>query len=341
MNNKMAVNNEFPEFVKGQKLFITLKDNRSLEGTFSRSNSVRKAIILTNVSFIPHHGTPFEQLEFKHAEILQIASLEEENHMINTADQAVAPSSPITKQDGVLYEKVKETVKDLVFVNQIDGAFSEMVRTIERVDCVAVTGEGSNQGRFGHITVLGVATNSTVFLVDIVNLGSTVFKAAGSFLKKTLESNRILKVVHNCSLLSDCLKHKYSINLRNVFDTHACHFIVVKNSSGHPPSSANFEDLVSIYLNLPKAVCETQVADLDRWRRRPLEEGLAEAAAWKVALLRKLKPRLDDALYGPFDSLCKTYLNTVRSLDDDLQVRIALTRQDKFPQEMQSLNGTL
>lgn len=94
------------------------------------------------------------------------------------------------------------------------------MKTIERVDCIAVTGEGSNQGRFGHLTVLGVATNSTVFLVDIVNLGPNVFKAAGSFLKKILESNQILKIVHNCRSLSDCFKHKYNITLRNVFDTH-------------------------------------------------------------------------------------------------------------------------
>lgn len=67
----MAVNNEFPEFVKGEKLFVTLKDNRYLEGTFSRKILARKAILLFNVSFIPHNGKTFEQLEFKFVDIDQ------------------------------------------------------------------------------------------------------------------------------------------------------------------------------------------------------------------------------------------------------------------------------
>lgn len=67
----MAGSNVFPEFVKGQKLFVTLKDNRSLEGTFTRSSSARKAILLYNVSFVPFNGKLFEQLEFKFAEILE------------------------------------------------------------------------------------------------------------------------------------------------------------------------------------------------------------------------------------------------------------------------------
>lgn len=338
----MAVNNVYSEFVKGQKLFITLKDNRNLEGTFCRSSSARKSILLRNVSFVPSNGKSFEQLEFKFLEILLISSREEENQTTNDVNQPVAtndPVVPLKKHNGVLYEKIKEIVSNLIFINQIDEAFSEMVRTVDRVQCIAVTGEGSKEGRFGQLTILGVATNSTVFLVDILNIGPTAFRAAGSFLKRVLESKDMLKVVHNCRMLSDCLKHKYSITLKNVFDTHACHSIIVKNCSGNPASSADFEELVCDYLDLPEGVCNDQVTDPDLWRRRPLEAGLSEAAAWRVALLRKLKPKMEDRFYAPFELLCQQYLNSVRNLDDDLEVRIAMTHQNKPVHETSAFNG--
>lgn len=48
---------------------------------------------------------------------------------VNT-DQSVTPIKPevpLKKQDGVLYEKVKETVNNLKFINQIDENFFDMV----------------------------------------------------------------------------------------------------------------------------------------------------------------------------------------------------------------------
>lgn len=90
---------------------------------------------------------------------------------------------------------------------------------IQSQQCVAVTGEGSNEGRFSQLTILGLATRSSIYLFDMINLGQRAFKALNSAVKKILESNQFLKVVHNCRLLSDCLKHKYQINLTNVFDT--------------------------------------------------------------------------------------------------------------------------
>lgn len=66
--------------------------------------------------------------------LLSVASLQEDE--IHTephtnTDQAVTPNDPavpLKRQDGVLYEKTKDMVKNLIFVNQIDEAFYEMVR---------------------------------------------------------------------------------------------------------------------------------------------------------------------------------------------------------------------
>lgn len=64
-----------------------------------------------------------------------------------------------------------------------------------------------------------------------------------------------------------------------------------------------------------------KVTDPYKWRRRPLEEGMIVAAAWRVAVLRKLKQPLDDALYAPFDTLCNDYLCTIRDCDDEFEVK--------------------
>lgn len=63
------------------------------------------------------------------------------------------------------------------------------------------------------------------------------------------------------------------------------------------------------------------MTDPYKWRRRPLEEGMTVAAAWRVAVIRKLKQPLDDALYAPFDTLCNDYLSTIRDCDDEFEVR--------------------
>lgn len=56
-------------FVQGQRLVLTLYDQRNLEGTFNSKSEQRRSIILVNVSFVPSNGKKFNQLEFKLNEI--------------------------------------------------------------------------------------------------------------------------------------------------------------------------------------------------------------------------------------------------------------------------------
>lgn len=57
------------EYVKGQKLLITLSDERILEGTFMQENKLRSSIVLHKVSYVPFNGKSFSQLEFKSNDI--------------------------------------------------------------------------------------------------------------------------------------------------------------------------------------------------------------------------------------------------------------------------------
>lgn len=350
LNNKNKT-----KYFKGQKLFITLSDNRNLEATFNRDNATRKSIILHNVSFVPSDGKSFEQLEFKLNEIHKISCLDLEVEESNNHTQQKEHISPLrddppactsnglggvspsgddspscnSNEYGVFYDKTKNIVENHVFIDQIDNKFYEAVSCIQKENTVAVIGEGSAQARFSHLVILGIATQQAVFLFDIVNLGARIFKEHRSFLKRFLESRNVLKVVHDCRFLSDCLKRKHDVMLTNVFDTQACHLLVVKNHSGHPPLTGSFSDLVTEYLNLPGHMFDTKGTSLDLWRRRPLADGLAVRVAWKTILLRKLKPKLDDAYYSPFDKLCYTYLRSVRDMDDEMEVKMLMQLQER------------
>lgn len=352
MNNNLAM--EFAKYTKGQKIFITLNDNRNLEGIFISKSDKRYSVLLHKVSFVPSIGKTFEQLEFNFTEIQEVVCSEEMIPESKKTDELSCKSleSPLNaletenqkKFDGTVYEKVNEMVENHILIDQFDEKFAKAVKEIENLECIALHGEGSYEGRFGYLTILSLSTHNTVFLFDIIKLGSKAFTGAGSFLKRVLESNGYLKVVHNCALLSDCLKHKYCVRLRNVFDTQACHFIVMKNRSGQPPSSLLLGDLAALYLKLPPAVCEDQITDLDSWRRRPLEKVMVMAAAWRAAVIRKLKPRLDDALYAPFDGLCKLYLSSVRDCQDEMEVIKFVELQRKhggFPQTLQSPSSSV
>ena len=324
-------------FIKDQKLLITLMDNRVLEGSYNQKSERRSSIVLHKVSYVPFNGKRFEQLEFKLNDIKQIDLVGGEKTEETSIDSLnlSSPGDAIEIEEEPLYKKIKECVSNLLLIDTIDENFFEAVDDLQSAHCVAVVGEGSHRGRFNLLSLLGVATHRSIYLFDIINLGSRAFRASNCALKKLLQSDQYLKVVHNCRFLSDCLKHKYNVELKNVFDTQACHFVISKYNSRPPPSSISLPELVSEYLKLPSSVFGNQVFEPEVWCRRPLQDGMTEIVAWKVGLLRKLKPPMDDAFHAPFDNLCQFYLSSIRDQDDDYTIQAEINRgEEQLPKEI-------
>ncbi|XP_030415367.1 piRNA biogenesis protein EXD1 isoform X3 [Gopherus evgoodei] len=125
-------------------------------------------------------------------------------------------------------EEEEENMKYIV-IDQFQQKFGPAMLHIKKQSVLGVAAEGVNLCRHGRLCWLQVATRSRVFLFDIFFLGPRVFKNG---LQVVLEDKNILKVMHDCRLISDCLSHQYGIILSNVFDTQVADVLHFSNITG-------------------------------------------------------------------------------------------------------------
>jgi exonuclease 3'-5' domain-containing protein 1 len=90
------------------------------------------------------------------------------------------------------------------------------MKYLSQENIIGVAAEGVNLGRNGQLCLLQFATTSHVFIFDILVLGQTAFTEG---LTELLECCRILKVIHDCRLISDIMFHQFGTKLVNIFDT--------------------------------------------------------------------------------------------------------------------------
>nr|XP_023027846.1 uncharacterized protein LOC111515877 [Leptinotarsa decemlineata] len=145
--------------------------------------------------------------------------------------------------------------------------------TCDRV-VVAFDCEGINLGVKGQLTLMQIATmNGFSYVFDLISCPQMIEYG----LRTLLESQDIVKIVHDCRNDSVNLYNQYNITLRTVFDTQAAHAILTYQETGRPVYKAK-----SIALN---ALCECYGApinpmkeqlkniykrDQKYWSRRPL-----------------------------------------------------------------------
>lgn len=87
---------------------------------------------------------------------------------------------------------------------------------LSKESIVGMAAEGVSIGRNGELCLLQLATQSHVFIFDMLVLGAVAFKDG---LAELIQCPRVLKVVHDSRLVSDMLFHKFGVNLINIFDT--------------------------------------------------------------------------------------------------------------------------
>ncbi|XP_043405964.1 piRNA biogenesis protein EXD1 isoform X7 [Chelonia mydas] len=131
----------------------------------------------------------------------------------------ISPKSRVTTLSNLKYtlaEEEEEENMEYIVIDQFQQKFGPAMLHIKKQCVFGVAAEGVNLCRHGRLCWLQVATRSRVFLFDIFLLGPRVFKNG---LQMVLEDKNILKVIHDCRLISDCLSHQYGVILSNVFDT--------------------------------------------------------------------------------------------------------------------------
>ncbi|ERE70776.1 exonuclease 3'-5' domain-containing protein 1 [Cricetulus griseus] len=193
-----------------------------------------------------------------------------------------------------------------------------MMLHIKKQSVLSVAAEGTNVCRHGKLCWLQVATNSRVYLFDIFLLGSRAFNNG---LQMILEDKRILKVIHDCRWLSDCLSHQYGIMLNNVFDTQVADVLQFSMETGGflPNCISTLQESLIRHLKVaPKYLSfleERQKLIQENpevWLTRPLLPPLLKILALETTYLLPLRLVLLDEMMSDLTTLVDGYLNTYR-----------------------------
>ncbi len=107
------------------------------------------------------------------------------------------------------------------------------------------------------------------------------------FLRDILESNSVLKIIHDCRMDSDALHHLLDIKLANVHDTSCWHNQLTGNSD------VNLNDLLRGNGLMPNIVRDSGIyeSNPEFWTIRPLTEKMITWAAGDVSLMFKVHAR--------------------------------------------------
>ncbi|KAM9190249.1 piRNA biogenesis protein EXD1 [Mergus octosetaceus] len=236
-------------------------------------------------------------------------------------------------------EKVEYTVIDC-----FQQKFGPAVLHLKQQRVVSVVGEGVNLCRHGKLSWLQIATKSRIFLFDIFLLGPQAFKNG---LQMVLEDKNILKVIHDCRWISDCLFHQYSVLLCNVFDTQVADVLQFSMATGgyFPHRVCTLQECLMQHLKIPSKwdalmKCRQEVAseNPDIWFLRPFPPSLLQALALKAMYLLMVHSSLMDNLMSDLTAVVNDYLNAYRNGSGD-HLRSTKPTCRELPKELRQLAG--
>ncbi|CAH6788052.1 Exd1 [Phodopus roborovskii] len=251
-----------------------------------------------------------------------------------------APSSSLLSD--LKYCPSEEEEVTYTVIDQFQQKFGAAMLHIKKQSVLSVAAEGTNVCRHGKLCWLQVATNSRVYLFDIFLLGSRAFNNG---LQMIFEDKRILKVIHDCRWLSDCLSHQYGIMLNNVFDTQVADVLQFSMETGGflPNCISTLQESLIRHLKVaPKYLSfleERQKLIQENpevWLTRPLPPPLLKILALETTYLLPLRLVLLDEMMSDLTTLVDGYLNTYREGSAD---RLAGTEPEcmELPEELLQL----
>ncbi|XP_026565775.1 piRNA biogenesis protein EXD1 isoform X2 [Pseudonaja textilis] len=280
--------------------------------------------------------TPTESRESpltKLSEISQGSLLDQSIHKANLV-------SPVSQQL-CLDEDSGEDIEYIV-INQFQKTFGSAMMHIKNQRVCSIAAEGVHLCRHGKLSWVQVATKHQVFLFDVFILGAQVFKNG---LQMILEDQNILKVIHDCRWLSDCLFHQYGIVLSNVFDTQVADVLRFSMETGGylPHRISTLQECLMRYLRLPdKCVSfleskeRAMEEDPEVWFVRPLPPVLLNVLALETVYLLRLRLLLFDEIMSDLTTLADSYLNAFRQGSADPLGSIKISSME-LPEELRQL----
>ena len=105
---------------------------------------------------------------------------------------------------------------------------SALLPALRSANALALDCEGESLSRSGRLCLLQLCTDrGETFLIDAL---ATDARAILAVLKPFLESEGMLKVLHDCRRDADALFHQHNIRLSSVFDTQAAYAVLVRHA---------------------------------------------------------------------------------------------------------------
>uniref|UniRef100_A0AC34Q737 3'-5' exonuclease domain-containing protein n=1 Tax=Panagrolaimus sp. JU765 TaxID=591449 RepID=A0AC34Q737_9BILA len=163
-----------------------------------------------------------------------------------------------------------------------------------------------------YLSLIVVASQSRIAVFDLMHSASILLESG---LKDLLESDSVLKVMHDIKRVANVLAHQYSTNMRKVFDTQIAHAVIQHEKFGKA-----FSDLRAIsFLNLQRVyypqsimmsdVSPRRLSQTIQWSLRPVTDEMLLAASEEChtlvsALFRLLNSQLPVHAHTMFEDRC-------------------------------------
>ncbi|KAG4068952.1 hypothetical protein HA402_005100 [Bradysia odoriphaga] len=205
--------------------------------------------------------------------------------------------------------RVISTIKESVFVTDaiMNSGGNSGEQVVVSLDC-----EGINLGVKGQLTLIELGTTrGEAFIFDVLTCPQIMTDGG---LKALLESDRIIKVIHDCRNDSVNLFSQFQTILRNVFDTQSAHAVLQYQEQGkqvYKVKNLSLNTLCELY-NAPPNPMKDQLKSVYRrdqkyWARRPLSRDMLLYAAGDVLVL------INEQLYASMALAIKPEFKTLLS----------------------------
>eukprot|EP00794_Sanderia_malayensis_P007561 gene7561-8399_t len=237
----------------------------------------------------------------------------------------VAPQTFLEGEDSFVKRSHVEDMQDppeVILIDKLEDEFYSAIKFINEQRVIGLASDGENISRSGQLSLLTIGSRKYTYIFDVYKMGSECFSEG---LKSVLENCSLLKVIHDCRSLSDCLYHQYQTNMFNVFDTQVADIIIDNQRRGKLPRYVNgLVPCLYEYLNLkvPQCAFQSVLSNFykkpETWSTRPLPKELVNAIAevWmytKVLYLRELKITQMNHMLAEFLHGVDIYLDIFKS----------------------------
>ena len=112
--------------------------------------------------------------------------------------------------------------------------FQEFTDLVQNQKIITLDLEGVSLSRIGACTIITIGlvqeNNITSYIFDILHQDKSLVKNMLSIIKKPLEDNNIMKIIHDSRADSDALHKQFDIMLTNIFDTSVAQMILTNKN---------------------------------------------------------------------------------------------------------------